>query len=106
MEDQRRLLPLIGAGNSGSRRLPDHPGRAVRWRLLYRSDSLHELTQSDVDVLHEAGLSTIIDLRSLEEVERTGRGLLRNEPVRYLHTSVLQEEDAQTGVRWRCSDER
>ncbi|MFI0452565.1 tyrosine-protein phosphatase [Actinomadura sp. 6N118] len=39
-------------------------GGIVRWRRLFRSDALHELTQADVAALRELGVTTVIDLRS------------------------------------------
>jgi hypothetical protein len=41
-------------------------------------------------------LGGVIDLRTGAEVERTGRGLLAEEPIRYLHASVLQEEGGES----------
>jgi protein-tyrosine phosphatase len=48
-------------------------GRRVRWRTLYRADTLHRLDGSDRDVLLELRLRTIIDLRSEHELEDHGR---------------------------------
>jgi protein-tyrosine phosphatase len=87
-----RLLPLSGAYNF--RDLGGYPtadGRITRWRRLFRSDTLHELTEADVEFLRDVGLATVVDLRTLTEVERTGLGLLQTEPIGYLHLSVMQE---------------
>jgi hypothetical protein len=92
MHSEPRLLPLVGAYNF--RDLGGYPtvdGRVTRWGQLYRSDTLHELTESDLDTLRDLGLACVIDLRTTAELERTGRGLLAAEPIRYLHLSVLQE---------------
>src|ERR1700728_2567539 len=102
MPTSERLLPLVGAYNF--RDLGGYPtvdGRATRWGLLYRSDTLHELTPADLDVLRGLGLACVIDLRTAGELEQTGRGLLQGEPIRYLHLSVMQEgiseiEDARS----------
>lgn len=48
-------------------------GRRVRWRTLYRSDTLHRLTGADERAFAELGLRTVIDLRSQTEVEDYGR---------------------------------
>jgi protein tyrosine/serine phosphatase len=83
-------LPLVGAYNF--RDLGGYPtvdGRMTRWGQLFRSDTLHELTETDLEVLREVGLASIIDLRSGAEVARMGRGPLADEPVRYLHLSVI-----------------
>jgi hypothetical protein len=92
MTTHDRLLPLVGAYNFrdlGGYRTAD--GRFTRWGRLFRSDTLHELTPADLDVLRDLGLLSVIDLRTAAELERTGRGLLASEPVRYLHLSVIQE---------------
>ena len=97
MVTRERLLPLVGAYNF--RDLGGYPtvdGRQVRWGRLFRSDTLHELTGEDLDVLRRVGLSGVIDLRTATELERTGRGPLEEAPVRYLHAPVLREEAGDT----------
>ena len=77
MQPRDRLVPLSGAFNF--RDLGGYPtadGRVTRWGTLFRSDTLHELTVADVDLLRSLGLATIIDLRTSRELERTGRGPL------------------------------
>ncbi|MFB4312533.1 tyrosine-protein phosphatase [Actinomadura sp. 21ATH] len=49
-------------------------GGRVRWRRLFRSDALHELTAADVAALREIGLATVIDLRSDFERRHDGGG--------------------------------
>ncbi len=74
-----RLLPLIGAytfRDLGG--YPTNDGRVTRWDKLFRSDTLHELTEEDLKVLRDIGLATIIDLRMPSEIERNGRGPLRD----------------------------
>ncbi|MEU5881888.1 tyrosine-protein phosphatase [Spirillospora sp. NPDC047279] len=39
-------------------------GGHVRWRRLFRSDALHELTAADVAAVRDLGVRTVIDLRS------------------------------------------
>ncbi|RKR90645.1 protein tyrosine/serine phosphatase [Micromonospora pisi] len=48
-------------------------GRTVRWRRLYRSDSLHRIEEVDQSVFAELGIRTVIDLRRPHEVTRDGR---------------------------------
>jgi protein-tyrosine phosphatase len=94
-----RLLPLIGAYNF--RDLGGYPtvdGRVTRWGRLFRSDTLHELTDADLDMLREVGLASVIDLRTSAELERTGRGLLASEPVRHVHLPVVQEGGSSQGA--------
>jgi protein-tyrosine phosphatase len=91
-----RLVPLSGAFNF--RDLGGYPaldGRVTRWGRLFRSDTLHELTESDVELLRTLGLATVIDLRTSREVVRTGRGLLEPEDVHYRHLSVVLEEGGE-----------
>jgi protein-tyrosine phosphatase len=98
VNSRTRLVPLSGAfnfrdlgGYSG------RDGRSTRWSMLFRSDTLHELSQPDVDLLRSMGLATIIDLRTSRELERTGRGPLAGYPIGFHHLSVIQEGGRQKG---------
>ena len=91
METRERLLPLVGACNF--RDLGGYPtvdGRFTRWGKLFRSDTLHELTEEDLELLRQIGLTSIIDLRTKTELERTGRGPLAEEPIAYRSTPVTR----------------
>jgi rhodanese-related sulfurtransferase len=96
MDAVDRLVPLAGAFNfrdlGGYRGLD---GRVTRWGRLFRSDTLHELTAPDVELLRSLGLATVIDLRTPRELARTGRGPLEPEPIRYRHLSVIVDEDGE-----------
>jgi protein tyrosine/serine phosphatase len=48
-------------------------GRAVRWRRLFRSDTLSGLADGDRDRFLGLGIRTVLDLRRPYEVERDGR---------------------------------
>lgn len=48
-------------------------GRTVRWRRLFRSDSLHGLCSDDRESFCALGIRTVLDLRRPYEVERDGR---------------------------------
>jgi protein tyrosine/serine phosphatase len=48
-------------------------GRTVRWRRLFRSDSLHRLEGADLERFGALGVKTVIDLRRLFEIEEHGR---------------------------------
>lgn len=50
-----------------------HEGRTVRWRRLFRSDSLHRLHHGDTEAFAALGIRTVIDLRRPREVARDGR---------------------------------
>jgi protein-tyrosine phosphatase len=95
--ERARLLPLVGAFNF--RDLGGYPvagGGATRWDRLYRSDTLHELTEGDIETLADVGLRTVIDLRTPEEVSRNGRGRLARSGAEYLNLSVLPTEGGES----------
>jgi protein tyrosine/serine phosphatase len=48
-------------------------GRTVRWRRLYRSDSLHRIDDVDRAAFGALGIRTVVDLRRPHEVTRDGR---------------------------------
>ncbi|MFC3991576.1 tyrosine-protein phosphatase [Actinoplanes siamensis] len=52
---------------------PGLDGRTVRWRRLFRADSLHRLGDDDAAAFTALGIRTVIDLRRPFEVERFGR---------------------------------
>ena len=66
---ERRIV-LEGAVNFRDQGgYPTENGRFVKWRRLFRSDSLHDLTESDVQTITGTlGLTTIVDLRSINIV--------------------------------------
>jgi protein-tyrosine phosphatase len=47
-----------------------HDGRTVRWRRVFRSDSVHRISPAELPAL---GVRTVIDLRRPGEVARDGR---------------------------------
>jgi len=89
MTKRSRLLPLVGASNF--RDLGGYPtidGGFTRWGKLFRSDTLHELTEDDVAILRDIGLKSIVDLRTSTEVELSGRGPLGTEAARGLPAPI------------------
>ncbi len=52
---------------------PGLDGRTVRWRRLFRADSLHRLKGADWETFAALGVRTVIDLRRHFEVEEHGR---------------------------------
>jgi protein-tyrosine phosphatase len=69
---------------------PTADGRLVRWRVLFRSDGLHHLSERDVTRLRdELRVGEVIDLRSSAEVRNDGQGPLANEPVRFHHLPLF-----------------
>lgn len=59
-------------------------GRTVRWRRLFRSDSLHRLDEADRESFAALGVRTVIDLRRPREIEQAGRIPAHHAPT-YLH---------------------
>jgi protein-tyrosine phosphatase len=69
-----RKLTLAGCVNF--RDLGGYPtadGRSIRWRRLFRADGLTRLDEDDCAQLADLGLATVIDLRTVGEVEQRGR---------------------------------
>lgn len=74
--------------------LPTEDGGRTRSGLLFRSDTLQELTESDVEVLvHEVGLALVVDLRAPGEVETEGRGLLSGTDVRHVNVALNSRDE-------------
>ena len=69
---------------------PTESGRELRWRVIFRSDALHELTPAGVETLRdEIGLGHIIDLRSDAELQFDGRGPLEHEAIAFHHMPLF-----------------
>ncbi|SDB92308.1 Protein tyrosine/serine phosphatase [Raineyella antarctica] len=65
---------LVNARDVGG--IPTTDGRQVRSRRLIRSDNLQALTEADVARLRGLGVTDVVDLRSVYEVESEGPGPL------------------------------
>jgi protein-tyrosine phosphatase len=72
-------------------------GRMVRWRQVFRSDSLHRATDTGVATLvDELGIRTVIDLRSRREQERSGPSAAAESPgVRTVHLPMVDDVHAR-----------
>lgn len=89
-------LPLEGTTNT--RDLGGYPtrdGHATAWQVFLRSDDLHSITEHDKVLLHEYGLTTVLDLRSTIELNDRPNPYAKNPDVRYFHVS-LHEAAGQT----------
>jgi protein-tyrosine phosphatase len=97
-----RLVPFSGVLNFrdlGGYETED--GRHTRWGRLFRSDAMHDLTEDDLEMFRELGIACVVDLRSVSEVERTGRGLLTHEPLHFVNSPVLtslQTDESRTDI--------
>ncbi len=96
---ERHISPLAGAFNFRDLGgLPTADGRRTRYGRLFRSDTLQELTEDDVDrLLHDYGITYIVDLRTAEEAVTEGRGPLGRLPVCYVNVP-LADVDSPSGV--------
>lgn len=72
---------------------PTMDGRSIRWGVLYRSDSLHRLSEADLRKLASLKLSRIFDFRSENEVHHEPDRLPAG--VKFVHLPML---DASTRV--------
>ena len=59
-------------------------GRVVAWRTLFRADGLNKLTDSDIALMVDLGLTTVIDLRTRDEAEQRGSFPVDRVPVAYV----------------------
>src|SRR4051812_25921462 len=76
-------------------------GRLVRWRRLFRSDSLVPVTAEDAELpTGELGLLAVIDLRTAKEVEREGRGALADVALHYHHVPLVDDVDDDPDRPW------
>jgi protein-tyrosine phosphatase len=77
----------------------DNGGQTVTGRLL-RADNLQELSPSDVSrLVHDLGLTTVVDLRSAAELAAEGPAPLDAVPaVRHVHHPVVPEIGETTDV--------
>jgi protein tyrosine/serine phosphatase len=76
-------------------------GSRVRWRWLFRSDSLHRLTETDVAALAELGVHTVIDLRTGDEVRERGSF---DGATRYHHLPLIDQLRSRDDVETTYSD--
>ncbi|MEU4687764.1 tyrosine-protein phosphatase [Actinoplanes sp. NPDC023714] len=81
-------------------------GRTVRWRRLFRADSLHRLDEQDTLAFAELGVRTVIDLRRPFEIEKFGRvadehGVdYRNLVLRHVDWEQVEHPDDVVHARW------
>ena len=63
-------------------------GRTIRWRTLFRADAVHRLDDTELDQLADLGLRTVVDLRTVSEVE-SGHLHDPNRNITHVHLDVL-----------------
>ncbi len=52
--------------------LPTSDGKVVQWQKIYRSDDISFLSRNDIARFQQLGIQTVIDLRSDDELAKTG----------------------------------
>jgi protein-tyrosine phosphatase len=95
-EIKKRHLPFSGAKNFrdlGGYQMLD--GHTVRWNVLYRSDSLHKLTDSDLRYLSALMLERVIDFRVAHEKQLEPDRLPKDADIRVVEIPIF---DASTRV--------
>jgi protein-tyrosine phosphatase len=81
-------------------------GRTVRWRRLFRADSLHRLTGDDWATFRELGVRSVLDLRRGFEVAEFGRvpeaaGMTYHNPVlRHVDWKEVPHPEGTVHERW------
>lgn len=80
--------------------LPAAEGARTRHGQLVRSDNLQDLSPADVTrLVDEIGVTTVVDLRSVGEVESEGPGPMKAlTSVPHVHLSLIPEAGAMTDV--------
>ena len=88
-----RWLPIQGCVNFRDLGgYPNRQGQTVRWRRLYRSDALQDLTPQDAAyATQDLNIGLIVDLRNSDEAQRDGIGPLPHQGAKYQHFPLLEE---------------
>jgi protein-tyrosine phosphatase len=68
---------------------PTADGRTIRWRRVFRSDTLHRLTDTDLTTIADLGLRTVIDLRTAHELEAHGSYVVHGHEVAFHHLPLV-----------------
>ena len=76
-------------------------GRRTRPHLLYRADGLNRLTSADIETLRPLGLHTVIDLRTLGEIDDRGRFPVEAYPLAWHHLPIVDVTWEQVEVEGR-----
>ncbi len=97
-----RRLPLHGTDNTRDLGGYPVPGGYTVWGRTFRSDAPVNLTSEDVELLRELGITTHIDLRTREEVERRPSAVSNLPGFRYHHVDLCacmqMMPDSEEGV--------
>lgn len=83
-----RRVPLDGTDNTRDLGGYPVPGGYTAWGRTFRSDAPVNLSAADVESLKRLGITTHIDLRTAEEVERRPSAVANFEGFRYHHVDL------------------
>lgn len=64
-------------------------GASTRWRSHLRADSLHGLTQDDMELLAAQGLRLVIDLRGDQEIAEQPNPFASHSGIRYVNVPIF-----------------
>ena len=70
--------------------LPTVDGGSVRRGALFRADGVHRLAGDDLERARALGLRTVVDLRTVGEIERSARFPVEEHPVEWHHLPILE----------------
>ncbi|HKB30333.1 MAG TPA: tyrosine-protein phosphatase [Streptosporangiaceae bacterium] len=80
--------------------LPASPPPRMRWRRLFRSDALNELSAADVALLTgDLRITTVVDLRTDYERQRDAPRPLDRTSVQTIHAPLINERNAGAAER-------
>ena len=66
-------------------------GGRVKWGRVFRSDSLHHLTEADGPRLAKIGIVTALDFRAHDELDRIGIGRLGDLDIKHVHVPTVDQ---------------
>jgi len=92
-----RHIPLDGAHNVRDLGGYATPDGETRWGAFFRADSLHQLSDADIQALLDAGVRTVIDLRHEGEVQAAPNRLAELPEVAYHHIPLIRVMGANGG---------
>jgi len=98
--EEFRLLPMDGSHNTrelGGYKTTD--GKSVKWGMLFRSDKLSDISETDQQYLQNLGIKKIVDFRSeAEKIEAVLKGETDKEVKSFLIDANKEFVTDYTGV--------
>jgi protein-tyrosine phosphatase len=73
-------------------------GRRTRWKVIVRSDNLDKLPPASQQAVIDYGVTTVIDLREREEIERQPDVFATSDVVKYLHLPMKGSPEIVSGA--------